>query len=152
MMNHQYISHVGYKDTSLNIQALFSMETLILISKIITQNMRDIFPQGIIVPIETIANVLNALYESYRPPSGDPMTMYNVVSDENPNAVNVLINQTVSVISQQIRDEFLMEKNASQLSAWTTVLGENNAHGIRSYPPIKIRNRKPQTMMFNMPL
>lgn len=150
--NQQYTSHVLYQDTSINIQALFSLETILLISKTVTENLRDIIPQGIVVPLDIIANVLNALYEAYRPPSGDPMTMYNVVSTENPNAVDALINQTVNVISQQIRDQLIMEKNARNLSAWTTVLGENNKHGLRSHPPLKIRHRKPQTMMFNMPL
>lgn len=151
-MNHQYTAHVLYRDTSLNIQALFSMDTIMLISRTVTSNLLDIVPQGLVVPIEQITNILNALYEAYRPPSGDPMTMYNIVSNENPNAVDALINQAVNVITQQIRDQLVMERNASKLSAWTTVLGENNPHGIRSHPPLKLRNRRPQTMMFNMPL
>jgi hypothetical protein len=152
MNNHQYIAHPGYKDTSLNIQALFSTETLLLISRAVTDALRDLYEPGIIVPLDIICNVLNALYEAYRPPSGDPITMYNIVSNENPNAVDAIINQTINVIVGQVRSQLIMEQNNSKLTKWSTVLGTHNEQGIRSHPVLKLRNRRPQTMMINMPL
>lgn len=152
MNNHQYIAHPGYKNTSLNIQALFSTETLLLISRAVTDALRDLYSPGIIVPLDIICNVLNTLYEAYRPPSGDIMTMYNIVSNENPNAVDALINQTINVIVGQVRSQLIMEQNNAKLNKWSTVLGTHNEQGIRSHPVLKIRNRRPQPMMINMPL
>ena len=152
MNNHQYIAHPVYRNTSLNIQALFSNETLLVISSAVTNALRDLYAPGIIVPLHIICNVLNALYEAYRPPSGDPITMYNVVSDENANSVNALINQTVNVIVGQVRSQLIMEQNNSKLTKWSTVLGTHNEYGIRSHPVLKIRNKRPQPMMINMPI
>ena len=152
MNNHQYRAHLGYRDTSLNVQALFSTETLLLISRVVSEDLRDLYEPGIIVPLETIANVLNALFEAYRPPSGDSITMYNVVSGENPNSVDALINQTVNVIVGQVKSQLIMEQNNSKLTKWSTVLGTHNEHGLRSHPVLKVRNRRPQPMMFNMPI
>lgn len=152
MNNHQYIAHVGYRDTSLNIQALFSIETLLLISRAVTESLRDLHEAGIIVPLDKISNILNALYEAYRPPSGDPMTMYNTVSNEEANAVNALINQTINVIVGQVRSQLIMEQNNSRLTKWSTVLGTHNEHGLRSHSALKLRNRRPQPLMLNMSL
>lgn len=148
--NHQYISHVGYKDTSLNVRALFSTETLLIISRAVTEALKDLYEPGIIVPLDQICNVLNALYESYRPPSGDPITMYNIVSNENPNAVNALINQTINVVIGNVRSQLIIERNNFKLNKWDTILGNHNKKGLRSHPPLKLMNRRPQPMMFNM--
>jgi len=148
--NHQYIAHVGYKDTSLNVRALFSTETLFLISNAVTNNLRDIYAPGIIVSLALINNVLNALYEAYRTPSGDPITMYNVVSNENPNMVDALINQTINVITGSVKSQLIIERNNFKLNKWDTVLGTHNAQGIRSHPVLKINDKRPQSMMFNM--
>ena len=43
-----------------------------------------------------------------------------------------------------------MVKNNKKLDRWNTVLGEHNKHGIRQFSQIKVNNRKPQGMLFNM--
>lgn len=152
MNNQQYVAHVGYKDTNLNVQALFSTETLLLISRAVTNSLRDIYEPGIVVPLDKINDVLNGVYESWRPATGDPMTMYNVVSTENPNSVNEIINETINLIVGQVRSQLIMESNNSKLTKWTTVLGTHNDHGLRSHPVLKLKNKRPQSMLFNMPL
>jgi hypothetical protein len=64
--------------------------------------------------------------------------------------VNDLINQTVSVIVNDVKNNIEMENNNSQLNIWNSVLGDQNSLGLRSHAPIKIRKKKPQSLMFNM--
>jgi hypothetical protein len=142
--------HVGRNDTSnIELRSLFSVENLLKISHIITERLRDLVPEGLIVPIDMICNVLKALYDAYRPPMGNPMTLYNVVSDDVCLDLN---NQTINIITRQIRDEMIADQNAKKLTIWTTVLGDQNEHGLRAHSSIKLKQRRPTPMLFNMPL
>ena len=149
-LNQQYISHPGYVDTNPNIKALFSQETLIFISKKVTELLLDFYPPGIHVPLVSILNLLNSVYEAYRPSTGDVYSRYNISSNENPNYIDEIINQTIQIIVTQVKDNLSMDQRNAQLTVWTSVLGDFNSQGLRSHPPIKIRNRKPQSMLVNM--
>lgn len=140
--------HVGRKENS-NEQLLFSVDNLLKLSYEITRRLRDLVPEGLIVPIETISNVLKALYDAYRPQMGNPMTMYHVASDDVCSNLNM---QTINLITQQVRDEINAEQHAKKLTIWTTVLGDYNEHGLRAHSSIKLKQRRPTPMLFNMPL
>jgi hypothetical protein len=43
-----------------------------------------------------------------------------------------------------------MDENNKKLTIWTTVLGDFNEHGLRSYAPIKIRENNINKVRFNM--
>lgn len=139
----QRTAHILYQ-TNID-PSVLSRETMEYVSKRITENLADM--GNIVVPIENIENVMNTLYDNYRF-YANPMSMYHVASDEPID----LIRQTINLICRQIRDEFALRHNASKLSIWTTILGDYNEHGLRSHPTLKIRKRKPDTMMFNMPI
>lgn len=139
----QRTAHVMYQ-TNID-PSVLSRETMEYVSKRITENLADM--GNIVVPIENIENVMNTLYDNYRF-YANPMSMYHVTSDEPID----LTRQTINLICRQIRDEFALRHNASKLSIWTTILGDYNEHGLRSHPTLKIRKRKPDTMMFNMPI
>ena len=61
-----------------------------------------------------------------------------------------MINQTVNIIVSAIKDEIEITEQNKKLTAWTTVLGDFNEQGLRSHAPIKLRERHPQYMAFNM--
>jgi hypothetical protein len=61
-----------------------------------------------------------------------------------------IINQTINIITSQIRNEMEMAQNNKKLTVWTTLLGDFNKEGLRSHAPIKIRRKHPQYMAFNM--
>lgn len=147
MNTSQHVGRREYKNSTE--QSLFSLENLLKLSYKITERLRDLVPEGLVVPIDTIRNVLKALYDAYRPQMGNPMTMYHVVSDDVCSDLNV---QTINLITQQVRDEIIAEQNAKKLTIWTTVLGDNNEHGIRAHSSIKLKQRRPTPMLFNMPL
>jgi hypothetical protein len=43
-----------------------------------------------------------------------------------------------------------MDDNNSKLTIWTTVLGDFNEHGLQSHPKIKLREKRPAPLQFNM--
>jgi hypothetical protein len=149
-MNQQYLQHVGYVDTNVAISTYFSNSTVRFISAKVTELLRDFYPAGIIVPDQSILNIMNSIYEAYRPSTGDIYSRYTIPSNENPNCIDEMINQVIEVIVPQVKNNLGMDQTNSKLSTWTQVLGTFNKEGLRSHPPIKLRLRRPQPMMFNM--
>jgi hypothetical protein len=150
MNNQQYLQHVGYVDTNVAISTYFSHSTVSFLSAKITELLKDFYPPGIIVPDKSIIDIMNSVYEGYRPSTGDIYSRYNIPSNENPNCIDEMINQVISIIVPQVKNNLGMDQRNSQLTAWTQVLGTFNAEGLRSHPPIKLLLKRPQTMMFNM--
>lgn len=149
-MNDQFVKHVGYSNTNAAISTFFSMDTALFISRKITELLRTFYPPGIIVPLDKIIDVMNAIYEAYRPATGDIVSRYTIPSNENPNCVDEMINQVIQVIVPQIKDNLEMDQRNSQLSVWTALYGSFNEEGLRAHGPIKTRVRRPQPMLFNM--
>lgn len=155
-MDQNFLSHVGWDYTSSNSSVLdyiFSNATLDVLSQQITQALRGVDPQGrdIIVPHDKIANVLSSVYSfGTRTNIGDIYTHDTIPSIEGRNDVRNILNQTINIVVSAIRDEISITEQNKKLSIWTTVLGDFNEHGLRSFAPIKIRERHPQYMAFNM--
>jgi hypothetical protein len=149
-LNQQRIAHPGYSNTNSGIEALFSMDTVLFISKKVTELLRQFYPQGVVVPLDLLINVLNAIYEAYRPSTGDIYSRYTIPSNENQNCIDEIINQTVQVVVTQVKDNIGMDQRNSQLTKWTSLLGDFNQQGLRSHPPIKTNKKKPQSLLINM--
>lgn len=150
MINQQKIAHPGYSDTNVGITALFSEETVLFIYRKVTELLREFYSGGIIVPIDRIIDILNAVYEAYRPSTGDIYSRYNIPSNEYYNYVDEIINQTIQIIVTQVKDNLGTDQLNGTLTKWTTLLGDFNEKGLRSHPPIKINKRKPQSLLINM--
>lgn len=73
-----------------------------------------------------------------------------LLSKLNTRDIFNIINDTISQISSNIMIEDNMIQNNSKLDKWDTILNDNNRHGLRQYTSIKINNKKPPGMMFNM--
>jgi hypothetical protein len=149
-----HMRYVGYQNKLSD--SLFANENLNLISRQITQFLKGFRDdqRDIIVPIETIASVLSSVYENFRPQSvGSIYGRYNIPGD-NPDSENYLkhiINQTIEIIVTDVKTNLGIEENNKKLSIWTTVLGEGiNEHGLRSFPPIKLREKRPSSFQFHM--
>lgn len=149
-MNDQFVKHVGYTDSNAAIAAYFSIETALFIAAKITELLRPFYPPGVHVTLERIIDVMNQIYEAYRPSTGDIHTRYVVPSNENPNCVDEMINQVIEVIVSQIKDNLQTDEQNSKLTVWSSVYGAFNAEGLRAHAPIKTRVRRPQPMLFNM--
>ena len=74
----------------------------------------------------------------------------NQMSKFKPRDIFNIINDTTERIVSDITIENNMIKNNNKLDRWTTILGDNNKHGLRSYSNIKLNEKKPPSMLFNM--
>jgi hypothetical protein len=147
-----YLRHVGWQESDYCTRKYYSKETIDTISKKITELTRGVDPQNrkIIVPPERICEVLDAVYINYRPPTGDIYSRYIIPNDDQANAVQSMIDQTIEIITDHIRNEMGMEENNQKLSAWVQVYGDFNTNQLRAHPIIKTRERRPSTMQYNM--
>ena len=148
-----YIRNVGYKEDNQCIRKYFSTNTLRIISAKITELLMGVDPENrpIIVPDKTISSVMSEIYNSYRPPTGDIYSRYIIPSGTNSDDyVQNMIDQTIELITSDVRNNLGMEEINKHLTVWTTVYGDFNRHGLRQVPPIKIRNKHPAHFQFHM--
>ena len=151
--NDSFIRHVGYEESNQCIKKYFSKDTVDIISHKITQLLQGVDPQNrpIIVPDKTIYQIMDSIYTSYRPPTGDIYGRYNVPSGTSSTSyVQNMIDQVIEIITSDVRNNLGMEECNSKLSIWTTVYGDFNKCGLKSHAPIKVRNKRPTPMQFNM--
>ena len=148
-MNDQYIKHVGYRNTNAAIATFFSKQTVTLVSQQVTDHLKWLKPEGIIVPCHIITNVMNDVYEAFKPPTGDIYTRYSIPTNDK-GYVQDLIDQTIKIIVSNIKTTLLTEQNNSKLSIWSTLYGTFNQQGLRQHPPIKVLDKRPRTGLFNM--
>ena len=149
------MKYVGYRESK--DASLFTKRNLDFISKKITEKLKGIRydNRDIIVPNETIASVLSNVYESFRPESlGSIYGRYTFPPDSSLDAddyIKNIVNQTMAIIVSDVKNTTEIEENNKKLSVWTTVLGEGlNDHGLRAYPPIKIREKRPDPFQFHI--
>ena len=151
-----YQSFVCWENTSANnagLKFLYSVENLTNLQKIITKSLTGVHPEGkdIIVPIENIANALSNIYQNAnRTQIGDIYSRYIIPQATPRNDIETINKQTIQVIVNMLRVQFETEENNKKLTVWNTVYGDFNKEGLRAHPPIKLRNRHPQYMAFNM--
>ena len=141
--DYNYIRHPGWKEGNICIRKYFSPQITRIISRKITQLLQGVDKENrpIIVPDDTIHNVLNNVYTAYRPPTKDIYGRYNIPTYNPENDVQNMIDQTIEIITSDVRANLGMQQCNEALSAWTTVFGDFNEHGLRQHAPIKIRER-----------
>ena len=111
----------------------------------------DPLNRPILVPDDKIAFVMDAIYENYRPATSDIFSRYNVPDGTTTESyVQNLIDQTIELIYSEVKTNLEMEENNRKLSIWSTVLGDFNSQGLRSFAPIKTRLRRPNPFELNM--
>lgn len=125
------------------IKSLFSRNSLKCISFKITALLSGVGTDNrpIIVPDATISGILSEVYTNFRP-------INSAVTSVSYN--DVIITETINIIVADVRNNLEIEEINSKLTIWTTVLGDFNEHGLRSHPIIKLREKRPMPMMFNM--
>ena len=131
---------------------VYSPETLKKISGIITETLKGVDPQGkdIVVGEGVIKSVLNSIIESHIPRSGDIYSKYQIMYNDPNNSAEDIIGKTIEVITYTMRNQIEMTANNNKLSVWDNLFGDFNKHGLRAHPNIKLRERHPDYMLFNM--
>ena len=143
-MNDQYRKHVGYSDSTEGIAIFFSNDMVKYISKEVTRHLEG----KVIVPCDKITHVMNAIYDSFRPSTGDIHTRYSIPTEDK-TYLQDLVDQTINVIVRSVRDHLQTEDRNRQLSVWSSVYGTFNKHGLLAHQPIKILNKHPRKGLFN---
>ena len=131
---------------------LFSEYTIKLI-----QNKTAYYLDGVdkkgrrIMPSENVVETaLLGIFKDYRPRTGDIYGKYSVVNPNDRDDYKYIVDMTISLLVREIRNDIERSQNNEKLTIWTTLLGDFNEHGLRQYPPIKLRNKRPDPMLFHM--
>lgn len=142
--------HVGFEPSNPNAVALFSDSTLDLLQRAVLQMTKREILRGVIVPKDTIKNVLDSVYTDFRPATGDVYSRYTVpvLGISNNSPYDYILAQVVRIITADVVNSLGREAANASLTVWDTVLGDFNSRGLRSHPPIKVRENKPPSAMF----
>ena len=156
--SHDYnnMRHVGWEHTSDQhlTNYLFSPNTLNMISAKITHLLEGVDRDGksIRVTHRVISNVLSSTLgnHSHAQQIGDIYSRYIIPKKNAECIATSIINRTIERIVSYIRTETEMEYNNQSLSIWNSILGGQNELGLMPTPKIKIQEKHPQYMSFNM--
>lgn len=151
----QGMRYVGWDYTSQNegIESLFCAATIEKISSKITELLEGVEKDGksIIVTDKVICSVLSSITANQAPGGiGDIHSRY-IIPQKEPGYYTVsIIDRTIETIVSYIKaEEGMLETNQS-LSIWNSILGGQNKLGLLPHSKIKLQERHPQRMAFNM--
>ena len=152
--------YVGWNGTIANTKGcgnllynqLFTQKNIDMISNKISELLEGVDPEGnrLYASDEKICSVISSIvFESPSHMTGNgigryltPINVSNDLSNVNLRVINAIVNS--------VKDHYVTIENNKKLSIWTSVYGDFNKHGLRSHPEIKIKEKHPQYMMFNM--
>jgi len=104
-----------------------------------------------VVPSERIVVIaLYGVYENHIPRTGDIYGKFLVVDETQRDDYGYIVDKTITLLIDGIQTDLDMAEANSKLSIWNSVLGDFNENGLRQYPPIKLRNKGPDRMLFHM--
>jgi|TARA_Y100000389_G_scaffold189166_1_gene212601 hypothetical protein len=140
--NYKNMAHVGYEKasgqyTNPGVENLFNDSTGQYISAQITSRLGTELMGGrpIVVPMRTIWGILSALYQNYTGHPGGIHGRYTIPNN-NLNVFQSLVNETITVIVENVRTSLEIDQINGSLSKWDTILGDFNDKGLRSHPPL----------------
>lgn len=144
--------YVGYDEDYNRNAYIFTNENVALIQKEVARLLRGVDPQGrtIIVTRDVVLKALDNIANGYDPETGGIYSRYIINSDCQRNDVGSIIDMTINFIASAVRTDIEVEENNKKLTVWTTLLGDFNEHGLRRHDILKMRERRPDPMMFNM--
>jgi hypothetical protein len=149
--NNRLLRYVGMEEEDPIDTYIFSDKNINKMSTTITQLLSGVDKnnRAIIVPDKNISDVLTGVRSKFRPETGDMYSRYRF-STNRESDVNRIINEAINIIVTDIKDNADVLECNSKLNVWTTVLGDFNQHGLRSHSKIKLREKRPTPMLFNM--
>lgn len=148
--------YVGWETVSQDnplVQKLFTKGTVTLIQQKVGDYLTGVDPNGRrIIPSERI--IVTALFGVFRdhvPTTGDIYGKYTVVDQAQRNDYAYIVDKTISLLFQGIRDQLQMEHQNESLTPWTALYGDFNEHKLRQHPPIKVnQGKRPDPFLFHM--
>lgn len=154
--NALYYAYAGYPQSIASLpllQKMFTTENVQCIRDMVTKGCQGLDPYGrqIWASDRMICDMMsNVIQNGTRKYVGDIHSRYIIPVSDPRNDISDLNKMTATLLIQGLRDEYETIQNNERLSIWDTVYGDFNRQGLRSFPPLKMRNKTPQRMMFNM--
>lgn len=149
----QYVGWNTISDWNPLTQKLFTKTTVHVIQQKVADYLTGVDANGRrIVPTERVViTALFGIFREHAPRTGDIYGKFLVVDDSKRDDYSYIVDKTISLLVQGIRDDLGMAEQNQKLTIWTTVLGDFNEHGLRQHPPLKINNgKRPDPMLFHM--
>jgi len=134
------------------LEKLFSKYTIQVIQQKTSEYLTGVDPKGrkIMPTDQVVEGALFGVFQQHRPNTGDIYGKYTVVNELKRDDYSYIVDKTISLLVMGIRTELEMVQNNEKLTIWTTLLGDFNEHGLRQHAPIKVRNKRPDPMLFHM--
>lgn len=152
IQSYDTLRYTGYEH-DYNINALiFTEENVERIQREVSRLLRGVDTQGreIRVTKDVVVKALDNITQGYIPEVGDIYGRYSIVDENRRSDVSAIVNMTINFIASAVKTDLEVQEANHKLTVWTTVLGDFNEHGLRRHDIIKIRERRPDPMMFNM--
>jgi len=134
-----------------NLTDLFSHKTIDNLSSDISKMIYNIIGQKVIIPYDKIAFVLKQLYDNSSRNNIGCIYSKDIQPKVYRNDKDDLLTQCLSFIVQEVTNTLQIDQNNNKLNIWdATILGDMNPLGLRQFPPIKLKERRPDPMLFHM--
>jgi hypothetical protein len=152
MNQFQYVGWDSVSSWNSLTRRLFTKRSVYLVQNKTSEYLNGVDPLGRkIIPSEKmVTSALYNVFADHIPQTGDIYGRYTIRDDSNRDDYSYIIDKTISLLVGSIRTEMGMQEQNEKLTIWTTVLGDFNEHGLRQTPPIKLRHKRPDTMLFHM--
>lgn len=131
----------------------FSDKTLNYIKTNLDKLLYDITERPIKVTEKVIRNVMETIFQNNRPQAiGDIYSRYHMtgLDCEHTFDINKMVHEVIETIYNYIKNEVEMEKCNNSMNIYNALYGTFNDHGLLAHPPIKLLEKRPQPMQFNM--
>lgn len=122
----------------------WSDEAISFVSAQVTELLRQKFDVAIVVPRQTIVDVLQSQLEYFRPKTGDIFSRYTLqrkLDEASP------LQLAIDVIVATISIEFEQDASNASFSIWNSVDG--TLLGMQFHPQVRLNQRRPK-QRFNM--
>lgn len=140
-----------HRDPANPYNLLWEPKRLLEIQNVITNLLEGVADRPIVVPLETISNVLSECYKNNIPAmNGDIFSTYIQDRGTQRDDIVRIIDETVGIIVSHIKTDYGTRQKNMSLSAWNTVYGELGRTGLNRHEKVKLRKRRPAPMLFHM--
>jgi len=140
-----------HRDPANPYNLLWEPKRLLEIQSVITNLLEGVADRPIVVPLDTISNVLSECYRNNRPyMDGDIYSTYIQDRGEQRDDIIRLIDEAVGLIVSHVKTDYGTRQKNMTLSAWNTVYGDLGRTGLRRHEKINLRKRRPTPMLFHM--
>ena len=145
------LKYVGWQELGVTnpYTLLFSQQNVNNLSKAITTYLWSLNNTAIVIPDQEIREIITSVWNSEK--GGQTSGIYTQDTFDIKRTPFKRINEIViQTITSQVVNTHQMAECNNSMDIWNQLYGDFNKAGLRAHPKIKLREKHPQLMMFNM--